>query len=397
MNNRMNQYQLSPEKYLNELTENILPFWLNHAVDHEEGGFCFCLDRDGSLLDTTKVVWIHGRFAWLLSTLCCEVEMRSEWLVMAKHGIDFLEKHCFDVDGRMFFLNLKDGTPLRKRRYIYSETFAAIAFAAYARATGDRSYAEKALELFKFILLHKNTPGLLPSKNIPGAREVRGHSLSMILINTAYEIRKSIEDPILDRQIDESLWEIEHYFMHSEFEALLETVGPDGEFIDSIEGRCINPGHAIETAWFVLEEAKHRNWDPKLVELGKKILDWSWKWGWDEKYGGILYFRDCKNRPPQEYWHDMKFWWPQNEAAIATLYAFQATGDEKYLEWHRMVDRYQFDKFKDTEYGEWFGYLHRDGSLSQPAKGNFFKGPFHIPRMLLKSWQLSQEILEAKR
>lgn len=394
MKNKTEYLKEYAQIYHDELVNNIVPFWLEHSVDREFGGFTFALDRDGTVMDTTKVVWIHGRFAWLLATMYNEVEPRKEWLEMSKHGIDFLEKHCFDTDGRMYFLNLQDGAPLRKRRYVFSETFAAIAFAAYAKASGDMSYAQKALDLFKLILHYKNTPGLLQPKNIPGARDAKGHSMCMILINTAYEIRKVIQDPILDQQIEESIQEIKRDFMKPEFKAVLETVGPNGEFINSIDGRCINPGHSIETAWFILEEAKHRGWDKELVEMGTTILDWSWQWGWDEQHGGILYFRDCKNFPPQEYWHDMKFWWPQNEALIATLYAYQATKDEKYLDWHKKIHTYQFTHFPDKVYGEWYGYLHKDGSVSQPAKGNFFKGPFHIPRMLLKGWQLSSEIIE---
>lgn len=394
MKNKTEYLKEYTQIYHDELVNNIVPFWLEHSVDREFGGFTFALDRDGTVMDTTKVVWIHGRFAWLLATMYNEVEPRKEWLEMSKHGIDFLEKHCFDTDGRMYFLNLQDGAPLRKRRYVFSETFAAIAFAAYAKASGDMSYAQKALDLFKLILHYKNTPGLLQPKNIPGARDAKGHSMCMILINTAYEIRKVIQDPILDQQIEESIQEIKRDFMKPEFKAVLETVGPNGEFINSIDGRCINPGHSIETAWFILEEAKHRGWDKELVEMGTTILDWSWQWGWDEQHGGILYFRDCKNFPPQEYWHDMKFWWPQNEALIATLYAYQATKDEKYLDWHKKIHTYQFTHFPDKVYGEWYGYLHKDGSVSQPAKGNFFKGPFHIPRMLLKGWQLSSEIIE---
>lgn len=394
MKNKTEYLKEYAQIYHDELVNNIVPFWLEHSVDREFGGFTFALDRDGTVMDTTKVVWIHGRFAWLLASMYNEVEPRKEWLEMSKHGIDFLEKHCFDTDGRMYFLNLEDGTPLRKRRYVFSETFAAIAFAAYAKASGDMSYAQKALDLFKLILHYKNTPSLLQPKNIPGARDAKGHSMCMILINTAYEIRKVIQDPILDQQIEESIEEIKRDFMKPEFKAVLETVGPNGEFINSIDGRCINPGHSIETAWFILEEAKHRGWDKELVEMGTTILDWSWQWGWDEQHGGILYFRDCKNFPPQEYWHDMKFWWPQNEALIATLYAYQATKDEKYLDWHKKIHTYQFTHFPDKVYGEWYGYLHKDGSVSQPAKGNFFKGPFHIPRMLLKGWQLSSEIIE---
>lgn len=134
--------------------------------------------------------------------------------------------------------------------------------------------------------------------------------------------------------------------MKPEFKAILETVGPNGEFIDSIPGRTINPGHSIETAWFILEEAKHRNWDPHLKQIGLTILDWSWEWGWDKTHGGITYFRDCKNRPQQEYWHDMKFWWPQCEAIIATLYAYEATGDPKYLEMHKQINEYTYARFQ---------------------------------------------------
>ena len=88
----------------------------------------------------------------------------------------------------------------------------------------------------------------------------------------------------------------------------------------------------------------------------------------------------------------MKFWWPQCEAIIATLYAYQATKDPKYLEMHQLIHEYTFNHFPDREFGEWYGYLHFDGSVSQPAKGNLFKGPFHIPRMLMKCALLCDEL-----
>lgn len=174
--------------------------------------------------------------------------------------------------------------------------------------------------------------------------------------------------------------------MHPEFKALLETVGPNGEFIDTNATRTINPGHCIETSWFILEEAKNRNWDKEMVDTALTILDWSWEWGWDKEYGGIINFRDCRNLPSQDYAHDMKFWWPQTEAIIATLYAYQATKNEKYLAMHKQISDWTYAHFPDAEFGEWYGYLHRDGTISQPAKGNLFKGPFHIPRMMTKGY-----------
>lgn len=378
--------------YKKELTENIFPFWIKHGIDTKNGGYYTCLDREGRLFDSTKSVWFQGRFAFNLAYAYNHIEKNEEWLALSKSGIDFIEQHCTDSDGRMFFEVTAEGTPLRKRRYLFSETFAAIAMAEYAAATGDKEYAEKALNIFRLVLKYKNTPGLLEPKYMPGM-QAKGHSLCMILINTASRIREVMPSPELDQQINESLDEIRKDFMHPEYKALLETVGPNGEFIDTTAGRLINPGHCIETAWFILEEAKYRGWDKELTEMGLTILDWAWDWGWDKEQGGIINFRDCKNWPAQDYSQDMKFWWPQTETIIACLYAYLATGDEKYIERHRLISDYTYSHFPDHEFGEWYGYLHRDGSVAQPAKGNLFKGPFHIPRMLIKGNMLCKEIL----
>ena len=381
------------EKYHKDLVENIMPFWLKNGLDRVNGGVYTCLNRDGSLMDTTKSVWFQGRFAFVCSFAYNTIEKNQEWLDAAKSTIDFIENHCFDKDGRMYFEVMANGTPLRKRRYVFSETFAAIAMAEYAKASGDKTYAEKALKLFMDIRrVVANAEEYMPSKYLD-TLQAKGHSLVMILINTASRIREVIDNPILNQQIDESIESLKD-FMKPEFNALLEMVGPNGEFIDTCNGRVINPGHCIETAWFLLEEAKHRNWDKDLTNQALQILDWSWEWGWDKQYGGIINFRDCRNLPPQDYSQDMKFWWPQTEAIIATLYAYEATGDEKYLIWHKQISEWTYSHFPDEEFGEWYGYLHRDGTVAQPAKGNIFKGPFHIPRMMIKSYDLCNIIVE---
>lgn len=388
---------MTPQNYLNywadlyktDLTEDIMPFWLKNGLDRVNGGVYTCLDRDGSLMDTTKSVWFQGRFAFICAYAYNTVEQRPEWLEAARLTLDFIEEHCFDTDGRMFFEVMADGMPLRKRRYIFSESFAAIAMAEYARATGDKSYAEKALALFKTMRRFLNTPGLLEPKYLP-TLQAQGHSITMIMINVASRIKMVAEDAELDEQITASVASIEQYFIHPEFKALLEMVGPQGEFIDTCNGRVINPGHCIETSWFLLDVAEARH-DDHLRQLALQILDWSWDWGWDKEFGGIINFRDCRNLPSQDYSQDMKFWWPQTEAIIANLYAYKLTGDEKYLKRHRQISEWTYAHFPDRQYGEWFGYLHRDGSVAQPAKGNIFKGPFHIPRMMIKCIELCKD------
>ena len=390
--NKTEYLEFWANSYKNDLTQNIMPFWLKHGLDRQYGGVYTCLDRDGSLMDTTKSVWFQGRFAFICAFAYNNIEKNEEWLRAAKSTLDFIEKHCFDDDGHMYFSVTADGKPLRKRRYVFSETFAAIAMSEYALATGDRNYADKAMKIFSDTQRFLTTPGFLTPKFEPEVK-LQSHSIVMILINVGSRIRAVIDDPKLTTQIDESIDKLRRYFMHPEFKALLETVGPDGEFINTNMARTINPGHCLETAWFIMEEARLRGWDKSLMDTALTIFNWSWDWGWDKLYGGIINFRDCKNLPPQDYSQDMKFWWPQCEAIIASLYAYLGTGDEEYLYRHQRISEWTYAHFPDAEFGEWYGYLHRDGTVAQPAKGNLFKGPFHVPRMMIKAHGLCLDIL----
>jgi len=379
--------------YQHQLLNDTVPFWFPRSVDEEYGGYLLMRDHDGTLLDDDKAVWIQGRAAWLLSTLYNTVEPKKEWLEGAKKGIDFLNEHCFDTDGRMFFHVSRDGSPIRKRRYFFSETFAVIAMAAYAKAAGDEEIAEKARDLFGKCIEYATIPGLLEQKFEP-TRPAKGIGVPMIMINTAQQLRETIGDPRCDEYITKWMKEIETDFVKHDIKCVMEQVAPDGSIIDHIDGRTLTPGHAIEGAWFILHEAKCRNNDPHLIDLGCKMLNYMWERGWDKKYGGILYFRDVYHKPVQEYWQDMKFWWPHNEAIIATLLAYTLTGNEKYAEWHKMVHDYSYNHFHDKEHGEWFGYLHRDGTIAQTAKGNLFKGPFHLPR---QEWYCMQLLNNYKK
>ena len=380
------------ESYKTDLTENIMPFWMEHGWDKVNGGVYTCLDRDGSLIDTTKSVWFQGRFAFICAYAYNNVEKNPMWLEAAKSTLDFIEKHCFDENGRMYFSVTAEGKPLRMRRYVFSETFAAIAMSEYALATGEQKYAERALQIFKDTQRFLTTPGILAPK-FEESVQLQSHSIIMILINVGSCIRKVINDPKLTEQIDESIAKLKKFFIHPEFKCLLETVGKNGEFVDTCMGRTINPGHCIETSWFILEVAKQRGWDKEITDMALQIFDWSWDWGWDKQYGGIINFRDCRNLPVQDYSQDMKFWWPQTETIIASLYAYLATGDDEYIYKHQRISEWTYAHFPDAEFGEWYGYLHRDGTVAQPAKGNLFKGPFHIPRMMIKAYSLCQEIL----
>ena len=371
--------------YQDALLNNVIPFWIGHGLDREYGGMLTALDRDGSLLDTDKSVWFQGRAGWMFATLYNTIERRAEWLEAARSCIEFSRRYCFAPDGKMYFSVTREGRPLRMRRYVYSESFAAVASAAFAKATGDARAADDAVKTFATYLRYSFEPGVMNPKFEP-TRPAKGLAALMICVVTAQELRANLGDVRVSGRtctewIDVSIAEIERDFLKPDLQALMEMVAPDGRVIDHLDGRTLNPGHAIECAWFVMHEGERRG-DKKLIQLGTRILDWMWARGWDEECGGIFYFCDVFNKPVQEYWHDMKFWWPHNEAIIATLLAWQLTGEEKYARWHKLVHDWSFQHFSDPEFGEWYGYLHRDGSVSQRAKGNLYKGPFHLPRML---------------
>jgi len=386
------QYELF-RTYREGLLNDTLPFWFPTCIDSEYGGFLLARDRDGHLLDSDKGVWQQARFSWLLAALNNQVEKNEAWIEAAESGVSFLKQHGFDDDGRMFFHLTREGKPIRKRRYHFSETFYCIALAELALARSSDAYAAEAIEIFERYQAYLDA-GPRPPK-YTDIRKMCGLGAPMIDIATCQVLRRTIRYPHASTQIDRCIEKIEAFFVKDDIRCVMETVSENSDIIDHFDGRLLNPGHAIEAAWFILWEAKERGNDSHLLNLGTRMLDYMWERGWDRKYGGIYYFRDVYDRPVQEYWHDMKFWWPQNETIIATLLAYQLTGDRKYAIWHQQVHDWAYRHFPDRKHGEWFGYLHRDGRLSVPLKGNLWKGPFHLPRMQLVCSQILEEMRAA--
>ncbi len=377
--------------YRRRLLENVVPFWEQHSLDHDYGGYFNSLDRTGAVYDSDKAVWLQARAVWMFSKLYNTVEARPAWLDAARLGYEFLTKHAFDTDGRMFFALTRAGQPLRKRRYYFSETFAAIAFAEYAQATKSAEALDRAKNVYRLIVDLYRNPQKLPPKTVPATRPMKSHAIPMIMLATTQELRQVDDDPLYAEIVDDVLGQILNHFMKPEKQALLETVGPHGEYLDTIDGRTINPGHAIESAWFIMHEAQHRH-DSQLIAQAAQIIDWSLERGWDRDYGGLFYFVDVEGKPPTQLEWDMKLWWPHTEALYALLLAHHLTHEQRYSDWFEKVHAWSFDHFADADYGEWYGYLRRDGSVSTPLKGGMWKGFFHLPRALWLCWRLLERM-----
>ena len=379
-------------RYKTELLDSVLPFWLNNSIDKEYGGYFSCLDRDGSVYDTDKFIWLQGREVWLFSMLCNKLGEKQEWLDAAIQGAEFLKKYGHNGDYDFYFSLTREGKPLVEPYNIFSNTFACMAFAQLAKATGSEEYAEIARRIFKRILERRGNPKGKWSKAVPGTRPMKDFALPMIICNMALEVEDIINDPqLLEKTIDECLHEVLDVFYQPDLGCMLENVSSlDNSRLDCFEGREINPGHNLEALWFMMNLGIRRNDKAlvnKYVEISLSVIEK----GWDKEYGGIFYFLDSKGAPQQKLEWDQKLWWVHIESAIAMIKGYQLTGNKKCLEWFEKLDEYMWSRFKDPLHPEWFGYLNRRGEMLLPLKGGKWKGCFHVPRGLFEIWQILEK------
>jgi len=418
--------------YKLELLDRVVPFWLNKSQDTEFGGYFTCLDRDGSVYDTDKFIWLQGREVWMFSKLYNTVEPRQEWLDAAIQGAEFLKKYGHDGNLNWYFALDREGHPLVEPYNIFSYTFATIAFGQLSIALKSAGQEERAEEYasiakrtFDIVLSKTDNPKGRWSKASPGARAMKTFDLPMILCNVALEIEpiltaqappsspggdtialpsvnNGIEAPsgavggaagssFIDRFIDDCLHEVMDVFYRPELGLIVEALGKDGNLVDSFDGRKLNPGHAIEAMWFVMDLGKRLN-RPELIKQAVDICLQEVEYGWDKEYDGVFYFMDRLGKPRHELEFDQKLWWVHLETLISLIKGYQLTGDERCLRWFERVHDYTWSHFRDPEYPEWYGYLNRQGEVLLPLKGGKWKGCFHVPRGLLNVWKILEEL-----
>ena len=377
--------------YRDELLDNIIPFWLEKSQDTEFGGYFTCLDRFGNVFDTDKFIWLQGREIWLFSMLYNNLEKNQEWLQCAKQGGEFLKKSGHDGNFNWYFSLTREGKPIIEPCNIFSYTFAAMAFSQLNKATGDPEYADIASKTFDNILSRMDNPKGKWSKIYPGTRNLKNFALPMILCNLSLEIEHLIEKDFLQRTIASCIHEVMDLFYRPELGLVVENITSDNKLSDSFEGRLINPGHAIEAMWFIMDlGSRLRN--QELIEKAARIAVQMVEYGWDKRYGGIFYFLDMKGHPAQQLEWDQKLWWVHIETLVSMAKGYQLTGSKECLKWFEIIHEYTWVHFRDKEYPEWYGYLNRQGEVLLPLKGGKWKGCFHVPRGLYQCWKTLEQI-----
>ena len=371
------------DQYRSALRDDIIPFWLRHSPDRQCGGYFTCLNRDGSVFDTDKFVWLQAREVWMFSKFYNALDPRQEFLDMATLGAKFLRDHGRAANGDWYFALDRAGKPLVQPYNIFSDCFATMAFAQYGQAAKAGWATELATKTFERIIKRWDNPKGPYNKIVPGSRPMKSMVLPMITVNLAMEVGAALPDYPVEKVIRENLHALMDTFVDRKTKLIYEHVALDGSHPDTFDGRVIHPGHGIECMWFVMEAAQAYG-ETALIERAADALEDQLAFAWDETYGGITHFMDALGKPPQQLEWDQKFWWAHMETLIALLLGWKLTRRESLLEWFRRVHEYTWAHFPDPQYGEWYGYLNRRGEVLLPLKGGKWKGCFHVPRGLMK-------------
>nr|XP_060619181.1 N-acylglucosamine 2-epimerase isoform X1 [Anolis sagrei ordinatus] len=374
----------------------VVAFWLQHSHDEEYGGFFTCLGQDGKVYDDLKYVWLQGRQVWMYSRLYRKVPRfrRPELLQAARAGGEFLLRHARVAlpSQKCAFVLTRDGRPVKIQRTIFSECFYVLGLDELGRATGESRYQREAQAMMEAIVRWvREDPSELGRPQLAGAAPHDSMAVPMMLLNLVDQLSEG--DGEAASQFSElGNWAAKRILMHVQRNgtAVLENVSEDGKELPGCLGRQQNPGHALEAGWFLLRHAQRQQDSALQSQAVEKFIKQPFHSGWDPEHGGLFSFQDVDGLCPTQLEWKMKLWWPHTEAMIAFLMGFADTRDRELLELFDQMAKYTFDKFHDSEAGEWFGYLAQEGKVALTIKGGPFKGCFHVPRALY----MCEDILE---
>ena len=474
-----------------DLWASILPFWAAHSEDGAHGGFFNCLDEDGACYDTTKHVWLQGRQVYMYARLCAEYSdaefsalaaahaplpaavappaparsqaaatptplTRAGLLAAAERGAAFLLAHAVAPGGEaVYFALARDGAPAAEQRKPFSAAFLALALGELGHATGKAAYTEQALHWLRAYLRWCGAPGgagaALGKAPLPGAPALAPLNEPMITLNLISELGRRLptarERAAFFAPEREAAVAAVLAHASSEHRAVFEGVcaasgRPD---LSSAAGRLLNPGHAIEAGWFLIDAAELAEGEggaaAALRTRALEIIDWAYEGGWDGALaggaagalgapaaeaaaaaaaaaggagagaggsgagqgsgaggGGLVYFRDAAGHSPTQLEAHMKLWWPQAEAMVAFAKAFRVGGQARHLARFAQVAEWTYSHLVSSS-GEWYGYADRSGAVTHRFKGGPYKGCFHVPRAVFlceKELGLAIAALEAQ-
>ncbi len=370
------EFQKYETIYVNSLIRDAIPFWEKNSVDREHGGFLTCLTRTGRAFDTDKFIGAQAGQVWAFSMLYNRLEKKAGWLELARHGAAFLMKYGRGPDGRWFEAVDVGGAPVRVDPSLTTEAMVAMALAQYAQASGEAEAADLARATFQSVRGRIAAAG-----QNSGGRALTPLLHPVLLTELSIELGSLLEESDAAAIQDDYVRQISSVFFNREKLVLHDFAAADGSHPDCIEGRLIQPGQGFAALRLLLDIARRRS-DKDLTRVAVEGVFGMMKVGWDQQHGGVFCFVDALGKPSLQPEWDQKHWWVQLEALTALLLAYAQYTRGEVWAWFEKVHQYIWRRFPDPEYGEWFGYLRRQGDAVLNIKGGPAKGCYHLAKSL---------------
>lgn len=375
------------------LLNDILPYWMERTIDEKHGGFIGRIDGNNRIDEKAdKGAILNSRILWTFSA-AYNYFKDPAYLETADRAFNYINNHFIDKEhnGVFWMLDYK-GNPTETKKQIYTQAFAIYGFSAYYKASRNKHALNAAIELFKLIETYAFDHGengyfeafdrqwnllqdlRLSEKDANEKKTLNTHLHILEAYTTLYQIwknkklKKQLKNLIelkLDKFVNEN----------SRFQLFFdENWNPKSDLISF--------GHDIEGSWLLLEAAKVLG-DEQLIAKTKKVaismVNSVMESGIDndgglmyEVYSGVIKDTD-------------KHWWPQAEAIVGFVNAWQISSDSKYLKKAKMVWEFTKDKIIDWKDGEWWFRVNKVGQpYLQEDKAGPWKCPYHNGRACLE-------------
>jgi len=369
--------------YREYLFNDFLPFMNKYVIDHEQGGFFWNIDRDGSIITTNKRAWYDGRGIWVYSFLYNNFGKDPKHLEIARKAVDFVSRIKPGSTVLWPASYNRGGSPNNDfPQDIYGDLFIAEGLAEFAEAVQDIQFRLKAKEIIlKCLELYDREDFRYVVDYGPDAPQVPAPRVTgnwMVFLRTCYCMLSHGSDPDLERIVNRCIDALLNYHFIDEYRLINEVMNHDLSRPEGPFSQFVYCGHVIETMWMIMYEAVRRG-DDKLFRNASEKFKRHVEVAWDDVYGGV--FRALVN-VNENVWKVDKVLWEQSEVLIGALYLLERKGDPWAFQWFDKMWRYVIENYPLKKYGFPLWNIDGDRKMTFVRQGKRIEN-YHHPRHLM--------------
>ena len=383
-----------------DLFVDYLPFIEKYVVDPQYGGFMCTVKPDGERVSTGKTIWFEGRGTWVFSFLFNNLSREPKYLEIARKSVELVQKsRPKDPDQFWPKAITREGQPAgAPDTEVYSDMFLAEGFAEFSKATGERRYWDDAKQIVLKCTRRYDQPDYHPAigqtylgpgaKPFPGAR-VEG--VWMVLIRTTSQMLAMHPDTELKQISDRAIDALLNHHYNPRFRLLNELMNHDLSRPENEYEQLVYAGHAIETLWMVMDEARRRK-DSALFDRAAGLFRRHCEVAKDRVYGGL--FRNLRNVDNNDWTMD-KTLFPHQEALNGAILLIEQRGDPWAISFYQEIDKYTREKFpmRAIHSPLWQVIGDRQVHLTPDMKR---AENYHQPRFLMLNLLAAQKLAASK-